>query len=145
MTALAAAAGEQPGLAAERDAAQLALGGVVGEADPAVGEEAREYLPALKHVVHGLGDVGVPREPGAFGAHPGLQIGKQRRSAHARSASRSVAGRPLISRSTSKIASMRFTASNAIGAIAASLPRALAVTSASTKNLRRACAQLASG
>jgi hypothetical protein len=38
---------------------------------------------------------------------------------------------------------MRFTASNAIGAMTASLPRALAVTSASTKNLRRACAQQA--
>src|SRR6266545_499300 len=42
----AVGAGEQPGLAAERDAAQLALGGIVGEADASVGEEARERIPA---------------------------------------------------------------------------------------------------
>ena len=40
-------AGEQPGLAAERNAAQRPLGGVVGEADAAVGEEAREGLQRL--------------------------------------------------------------------------------------------------
>ena len=46
--ALAAAigAGEQPRLAAERDAAQRALGGVVGQADAAVVEEAREGCPS---------------------------------------------------------------------------------------------------
>ena len=49
-------------------------------------------------------------------------------------------GRPLISRSMSKITSMRLTASRAKGAIAVCLPsallRALAAMSASTKNLR---------
>jgi|AmaraimetFIIA100_FD_contig_121_175190_length_3089_multi_5_in_0_out_0_2 hypothetical protein len=45
--------------------------------------------------------------------------------------------RPLISRSMSKIASMRFTAAKASGAMTASSPPALAVTSASSKDLRR--------
>jgi hypothetical protein len=59
--ALAAAigAGEQPRLAPERNAAQRALGGVVGEADPTIVEEAREGVSARKHVVHRLGDVAV--------------------------------------------------------------------------------------
>ena len=48
--ALAAAigAGEQPVLAAQGDAAQRALGGVVGQADAAVIEEAGEGGPALQ-------------------------------------------------------------------------------------------------
>ena len=67
--ALAAAvgAGEQPCLAAERDAAQRSLGGIVGEADPAVVEEAGEGGPARQHVVDGLGDVGMAGQPGALG------------------------------------------------------------------------------
>lgn len=59
-----------------------------------------------------------------------------------RAASRSSADRPLISRSMSKIASIRFTASKAKGAATKGEPRALA-TPASTKNLRRPCAQQA--
>ena len=45
-TALPAAVGaaEQPRLAAERDAAERALGGIVGEADPAIVEEACERV-----------------------------------------------------------------------------------------------------
>lgn len=56
-----------------------------------------------------------------------------------RSASRFSAETPLISRSMSKMASMRLTASSAIGEIgAAFLSRlALAAMSASSKNLRR--------
>lgn len=55
--ALAAAIGaaEQPCLAAKRDAAQRALGSVVGEADAAIIEEAGERVPALEHVEAGLG------------------------------------------------------------------------------------------
>ena len=47
--ALAAAigAGEQPGLAAEGNAAQRSLGGVVGQADAAVVEEAGEGVQRL--------------------------------------------------------------------------------------------------
>jgi hypothetical protein len=52
--ALAAAvgAGEQPRLAAKRDAAQ----------GPAVGEKPDEAVPTLEHVVHRLGDLqaGIP-------------------------------------------------------------------------------------
>ena len=44
--AAAIGAGEQPGLAAESQAAQRPLGGVVGEADPAVVEEAGEGRPS---------------------------------------------------------------------------------------------------
>jgi hypothetical protein len=60
-----------------------------------------------------------------------------------RAASRSSAVTPLISRSISKMASMRLTASSAIGEIgAAFLPRlALAAMSASSKNLRLAWLQ----
>ena len=36
--------------------------------------------PALEHVVHGLGDVVAARELGALLAHPGLQIGDERRA-----------------------------------------------------------------
>ena len=51
--ALAAAvgAGEEPGFAAEGDAAQRAFGGVIGQADAAVVEEAGEGGPALEHVI----------------------------------------------------------------------------------------------
>ena len=56
------------------------LGGIVGQADAAVVEEARERGPALEHVVHGLGDIVAARELGALLAHPGLQIGDQRRA-----------------------------------------------------------------
>ena len=45
-----------------------------GHADPAVLKEAGEGGPALQHVVHGHGHVGVARELGAFGAHPGVEF-----------------------------------------------------------------------
>jgi hypothetical protein len=54
------------------------LGGVVGEADPSVFEEAREGGPALEHVIHRLGDVTVARELGALLPHPGLELGDER-------------------------------------------------------------------
>ncbi len=62
---------------------------------------------------------------------PGGRAGAPRRSA------------PLMARSMSNSASMRFTASSAIGEIAGALlpRRALAAMSASSKNCRRACAQ----
>jgi len=44
-------AGEGPVLAADGDGAQLAFGGIVGHAEPAVVEEAGEHLPALEAVV----------------------------------------------------------------------------------------------
>ena len=58
---LAAAIGarEQPGLASETERPERALGGVIGETDAAVVEEAGEAVPALQHVVHRLGHGGV--------------------------------------------------------------------------------------
>jgi hypothetical protein len=50
-------AAQQPCLAAERDAAQRALGGIVGEADPAIIEEPRERISAPQHVAAGLGQI----------------------------------------------------------------------------------------
>ena len=38
-------------------------------------------IPALQHVVHGLGDVGMPRQPGALGPHPGFQVADERSDA----------------------------------------------------------------
>src|SRR5205814_6010937 len=51
--ALAAAVGasEQPGLAADCDAAQRPLSGIVGQADASVVEKAGEGGPALQHVI----------------------------------------------------------------------------------------------
>src|ERR1041384_13239 len=78
--ALAAAigAGEQPRLAADSYSAQCPLGGIVGQADAAVVQEAGEGRPALQHVVDCLGDLGMAREPGPFAAHPALQLGADR-------------------------------------------------------------------
>src|SRR5438477_9570422 len=66
--------GEQPCAAPESDPAQSALGGVVRQADAAVVENAGEGGPALEHVIERLGDVGVTRQPGAFGAHPFFEL-----------------------------------------------------------------------
>jgi len=55
--------GEEPGLAAQSQATLRPLGGVVGETDAAVLEEAGERGPAFEHVVHGAGQlaVAIPR------------------------------------------------------------------------------------
>ena len=143
--ALAAAigAGEQPRLAAECHAAQSPLGGIVGEADPAVVEEAGEGGPALEHVVDGLGDVGVARQLAPLARASRLRARRPAvRSAAWRTASRCSAGSPLMPRSISNSASMRCTASSAIGEITGgvrprALRRAAASISASSKNLRR--------
>jgi len=59
-----------------------------------------------------------------------------------RAAARASGERPLMSRSSAKIASILRTASKAIGEITAEVfPRAFDAMSASSKNLRRACAQ----
>ena len=47
---------ERPGLPAERDTTQGALGGIFGQAYPAVFEEPGKARPSLEHVAHGLGD-----------------------------------------------------------------------------------------
>ena len=54
--AAAIGAAEGPVLAAEGNAAQLALGGVVGQADPAVIQEPRKGGLAGQHVVYRFGE-----------------------------------------------------------------------------------------
>ncbi len=71
-------AGKRPGSSPECDSAQLALGGIVREADPSVVEEARKGRPSLEHVVHRLGGLGMARETRARGTHPGLERVDQR-------------------------------------------------------------------
>lgn len=77
---LAAAIGttEQPGLAAERDAAKSSLGGVVGQADAPIFEEARERVPVPEHVETSLGEIVVARELCELGRQPLVQLGHQR-------------------------------------------------------------------
>lgn len=80
--ALAAAVGatEQPCLAAERDAAERALGGIVGEADAAIVDEARERVPALEHVEAGLGQIMAARQLADLLGEPGVELGHERRA-----------------------------------------------------------------
>ena len=47
---------ESPVPAADRDAAHGSLGGVVGQADASIVEEAREGRPSFEAVVDGFGD-----------------------------------------------------------------------------------------
>ena len=70
---------EQPRLAPECDAAQRAFGGVVAETDAAIAQEPAERVPASQHVVHRLGDLGVARHFAACPAHPGFELGHERR------------------------------------------------------------------
>jgi hypothetical protein len=60
-----------------RDAAQRPLGGIVGEADPAVAQEDREGGPAGQHVVESFGDVGMTGQPGTPDLHPGFELVEQ--------------------------------------------------------------------
>jgi hypothetical protein len=77
--AAALGAGEEPCLSAKCDAAQSAFGRVVAQASATVAEEPGEAVPALEHVVHGLGDRGVARQARALSAQPLLEIGDERR------------------------------------------------------------------
>lgn len=74
--ALAAAIGaaEQPRLPAQGYAPQGALGGIVGEADPAIIKEPRERFPATKQIVDRLGEIMVSREYGTLGGEPGVEL-----------------------------------------------------------------------
>ena len=72
-------AGEQPGLPAKRNSAQLAFGGIVAQADAAVIEEAGKDVDALEHVVESLRHFVVARELAALPLHPFDEIIDQRR------------------------------------------------------------------
>jgi hypothetical protein len=86
---------------------QRPLGRVVGDADPALVEEAGEHRPALEQVVDCPRHLGVARELGALAR---IQVSRLTTSGVVvawRSARRSSAAAPLIVRSWSKIASIR--------------------------------------
>ena len=98
-------------------------------------EETGKAVPALEHVIHRPGHGGVARQSGPLGAHPGLELGDDQRAAlPAGTARRRSAFWPLISRSMSNRASIRFTAASASGETGdACLPRrSLAAISASS-------------
>src|SRR5260363_80824 len=67
-------AGKGPVLAAECNSAQLALGSVVGHAQPAIVDEAREHLPALEAVVDRLRGLALAGELGASLAQEGVKL-----------------------------------------------------------------------
>jgi hypothetical protein len=62
------AAGEGPVVAADGDAAQRPLGGVVGQAEAAVVEEADQRVPGVETVGDRLGDLVVRRRASVFDA-----------------------------------------------------------------------------
>ena len=114
--ATAIGAGEGPVVAADGDAAQRPLGSVVGEADPAISQEAVERGPALEGVVDRLADLGLARRAITLGAQPGLELVDDPRRLLRRASRRASALWPLISRSMANSRSIRVTASAAIGA-----------------------------
>lgn len=69
----AVGAGEGPVLASDREATQRPLGGVVGEADAVVVEEARERRPSLHKIVDGLGQSVFRRQLSSLAVEPGFQ------------------------------------------------------------------------
>ena len=71
-------AAEGPVASAHGDAANGALGGIVGQADAAVIEEARKRLPMVEGIVDGLGKRPLGGELPALGAQPGLEAVDER-------------------------------------------------------------------
>jgi hypothetical protein len=72
------AAGEGPVAPSQGDASQCALGTIVGQADPAIVEEAGEVVPAPEHVVDRLQDLGGAREGFALTQQPGVHVLEKR-------------------------------------------------------------------
>ena len=124
-------AGEGPVPAPDGHAAQRSLGRVVAHADPAVPEIAGQRLPVVEGVGDRLADLGLGRDPRVLGAQPRLELDRPAASPRSvRTARRSAAGLPLISRSIANSPSMRRTASAATGAFE---------TAASSNSFLRAC------
>ena len=73
------AAGEGPVAPSQGDASQCALSTIVGQADPAIVEEAGEVVPAPEHVIHRLQDLGGAREGFALTQQPGVHVLEKRR------------------------------------------------------------------
>jgi hypothetical protein len=98
-------------------------------------------VPPLEHVIHRLGDVGMPRAPGAFLSHPSFEVGDEWRDASAAN------GKTVVGRQTIDLAldiEDRVDALDRLegerrddGELAAHLGGYVA----SAKNLRRLCAQ----
>jgi len=65
------------------DAAERALGGIVGQADPALRQEPGQRAPAPEAVVERLGDGALARDARPLRAHPGFEVGDERRAAFA--------------------------------------------------------------
>src|SRR2546430_1437105 len=108
--------------------------------------EQGEARPSLQDVVERFGQVMPTRELGNLLAHVGVKILDQRPAHFCQTARRSSAFLPLIDRSISNSASIRWTTSMAIGDstisfLPAALRRAFSSISAIAKNGRRACAQ----
>ena len=62
---------------AKGDAAEGAFGGVTRQADPVVGQEPGEHLPALEGVVQRLGEIVLAPQPSPGLEHPGVEVGDQ--------------------------------------------------------------------
>jgi len=54
---------------------------LLGQADAAIAEKAGEGGPALEHVIHGLGDIGMAGQPSPLTAHPVFELVHQWRNA----------------------------------------------------------------
>jgi hypothetical protein len=72
------AAGEGPVAPSQGDASQCALSTIVGQADPAIVEEAGEVLPAPEHVIHRLQDLRGAREGFSLAEQPGVHVFEKR-------------------------------------------------------------------
>lgn len=72
------ATGEGPVPPSQSDASQCSLSAIVGQADPAIVEEAGEAVPAPKHVIHRLQDLGGSREGFALAEQPGMHVVEKR-------------------------------------------------------------------
>lgn len=128
--------GEEPRFSSQSEASERPLGSIVREANSAVVEEAREAIPAPEQIIDRLDDRGRAGQPGALIPQPCFQGSQQRPALFLPHAQGSPASRPLMARSMSNSASMRLTASKAMGEIAGACRprRALAAMSASSKN-----------
>src|SRR6516165_972517 len=127
-------AGEGPVLTSDGDSPQFTFGGVVGQANPSVIQEAREGVPAGEDVIDGLGRVVVLRQLGALLVEPSLKLSRERPTAllaHARALLRAEAIDLALN------GEQEINALDRVGR-----DRGLA-SRAKSKNLRLACAQQA--
>src|SRR6516162_730793 len=109
-------AGEGPVLTSDGDSPQFTFGGVVGQANPSVIQEAREGLPASEDVIDGLGRVVVLRQFGALLVEPSLKLSRERPTALL-AHTRALLGAEAIDLALNgEQEIMRLTASAAIGA-----------------------------